>query len=95
MYSSFVVDNLLLYYIYFEMLLVSTSTLNQLTIVGVGIDRMMNQPLTQTRLRLPPTKKGGVLKKSSTLGDISPNTHSDLRGGYEADHSDTSDDSKR
>ena len=79
------------------MLLVSTSTLNQLTIVGVGIDRMMNQPLNQTRLRLPPTKKkgGGVLKKWSTLGDISSNTHSDLRGGYEADHSDTSDDSKR
>ena len=61
--STLVVDNLLLYYIYFEMLLVSTSNLNQLTIVGVGIDRMMNQPLTQTRLRLPPTKKGGSPQK--------------------------------
>jgi len=53
----------------------------------------MNQPLTQTRLRPPPPKKGGESSKnSSTLGDISPNTHSDLRGGYEADHSDISDD---
>ena len=64
------------------MLLVSVSTLNQSSIV-VCRDRSDDEFPNLHTLRPP--------LNSPTSGNTFSNTHSDLRGGYEADHSDTSD----
>ena len=64
------------------MLLVSVSTLNQSSIV-VFRDRSDDEFPNLYTLKL--------LLNSPTSGNTFSNTHSDLRGGYEADHSDTSD----
>ena len=64
------------------MLLVSVSTLNQSSIV-VCRDRSDDE--------FPNLYTPKLLLNSPTSGNTFSNTHSDLRGGYEADHSDTSD----
>ena len=53
----------------------------------VGTDRMMSQPLTQA-----PLSKGCPQKIRQLQAICLSSTHSDLRGGYEADHSITSED---
>ena len=73
--SLFVVDNLLLYYICFEMSLFSASTLNQLTIV-VCRDRSDDESTPNSST---PVKEMSP-KNSSTSGNMPSSTHSDLRG---------------